>query len=107
MVSDQIDPVAALTEEACRIKERLDRLEAIISGTDPGWMDIQLTDGTLEVIVNRPLAEARQQALALRAILAELRAIQGGKTEPAAPAVDVADELGRAREAKRAAAESV
>jgi len=94
----------ALAEEACRIKARLDKLEAIITGGDDSWLNVQERAGELEVVVNRPLAEARQQALALRAVLAELRAFQGVKDAPPPAAADPADELAAARAAKRAAA---
>lgn len=95
-------PARALAEEACRIKARLDQLDAIIVGTDDSWLDVQAVAGDMELTINRPLAEARQQALAFRAVLAELRAVQGvAPSEPAAPVADPADELAAAREAKR------
>lgn len=93
----------ALAEEACRIKARLDKLEAIITGDDGSWLDVKEQAGELEVVINRPLAEARQQALALRAVLAELRAFQGVKDASPPAAADPADELAAARAAKRAA----
>lgn len=99
-------PAHALAEEACRIKARLDRLDLLITGDEASWYDLRLEAANAdvaEVTINRPLAEARQQALALRAVLAELRAVQG-KTEPAAPTVDAADDLAGKREAKRRAA---
>ena len=95
-------PARALAEEACRIKARLDKLEAIITGDDDSWLTVTEVAGDLEVTINRPLAEARQQALALRAVLAELRAVQGVQpAESAAPVADPADDLAAARERKR------
>lgn len=99
-------PARALADEACRIKARLDKLDAIITGTDDAWLDVQEKAGDLEVTINRPLAEARQQALALRAVLAELRSTQGVKDAPPPAAADPADELAAARAAKAAAARS-
>jgi hypothetical protein len=99
-------PAHALAEEACRIKARLDRLDQLIEGDEADWFGLRRDaahEDVAEVTINRPLAEARQQALALRAVLAELRAVQG-KVEPEAPSVDPADELAKARQAKRAAA---
>lgn len=69
---------AALQEEAARILDRLDALDAAIR--DDGLLRLveneRLTEGVgypvLEVRVTAPLTEARQQAAALRALLAEL-----------------------------------
>lgn len=57
--------------EACRIADRLDRLDAIIDGNDE-WLRIETTDGDVVVAVDAALAEARQQATALRGLLVEL-----------------------------------
>lgn len=95
----------ALAEEACRIKARLDTLEGLISGSASSWFELKVTsEGLPEVAINRPLAEARGQALALRALLAELRAVQGAAVEPVTTAADPADDLAKKREDKRAAA---
>lgn len=65
-----------LLEEACRIADRLDRIESILSGSDEGWMRLRVSDDGTEVTVtvDRVLAEARQQQVALKGLLAELRA---------------------------------
>lgn len=100
-----IGPARALAEEACRIKARLDRLELLITGEDAAWFELREAAGDLEVTVNKPLAEARAQALALRAVLAEFRAFQGVKDESGrTPAPDAADDLAKKREDKRLAA---
>jgi hypothetical protein len=76
-----------LLEEACRTADRLDRLDAILAG-DPGeWMRFRVSEDGAEVTVtlDRALAEARQQQLALRALVAELRQAQGSAGKPTAP----------------------
>jgi hypothetical protein len=66
--------------EACRIADRLDRLDAKLRGEDREWLELdEREDGrTVFVIVDKALAEARQQATALKSIVAELRQAQGG-----------------------------
>lgn len=66
----------ALIEEACRIVDRLDELDRILSRPPTSWLDALDTDsdGTpIKLIINAPLAEARQQAMALKQIFTELR----------------------------------
>lgn len=62
-----------LLEEAARIADRLDRLDAQLDGGD--WLRLQLSpqSGDVIVIVDKALSEARQQATALKQIIAELR----------------------------------
>lgn len=65
----------ALIDEASRITDRLDRLDRLLSGDAESWIDIIEGRGhtELELVINAPLAEARQQALALKQIFTELR----------------------------------
>lgn len=64
--------------EACRIVDRLDRLDRQLRGED--WLrfwnrsDVQAADGTIEinVFVDKALAEAREQEGALRQLITEL-----------------------------------
>lgn len=73
-----------LLQEACRIADRLDRLDAMLEGRE-SWVRLRSRDDEqteFVVIVDGMLAEARQQASALKAIVAELRAA----TAPAKPA---------------------
>lgn len=62
-----------LLEEAARITDRLDRLDAQLAGGE--WLRMHGRDDEAEVvvIVDKALTEARQQATALKQILAELR----------------------------------
>jgi hypothetical protein len=78
-----------LLEEACRIADRLDKLAGIDSGDLEGLLRFKLSDdGTdVTVTVDSALSEARQQALALKQIIAELRqtATPAGRRRPAPP----------------------
>jgi len=90
-----------LADEAVRITRRLERLDAQLEGDQDAWLHltVNLPETVAEVQVDKALAEARQQALALKGVLAELRAIQGdaGKHEaPPAPSGG-ADDLAEAR----------
>jgi hypothetical protein len=85
----------AIALEACRTADRLDELDAIISGKDVlhllmfrTRLDMSELLGdddsrrvTVKIEVSNVLAEARQQAMALRNLLAEL----GIKATPVAP----------------------
>lgn len=65
-----------LVEEACRMADRLDRLNALLVGDDDAWMRIRSLndDGSIiAVVVNDALSEARQQANVLKQIIAALR----------------------------------
>lgn len=89
----------ALAEEAVRIKARLDSLDLWISGDQSTWFDLANRVGNdVDLYINAPLGEARQQALALRSVLAELAKIQAAIQEPAKPADSKADELKKKRE---------
>lgn len=64
-----------LLEEACRTADRLDRLDALLTGRSEEWfrlVELRGQDDVLEVQVDNALAEARQQALALRQLLSSL-----------------------------------
>jgi hypothetical protein len=78
LMSGQVKGDAAalvLLEEAARLADRLDRLDRILSGADEGWMRVAANrDGDeVTVYVDKVLSEARQQQLALKGVLAELR----------------------------------
>jgi hypothetical protein len=81
-----------LLEEACRLADRLDRLDRILRGDDAEWMRVRpVDDGQVYVVVlDKALAEARQQAATVKQILAELRASRAatpvrGRAAPAGP----------------------
>jgi hypothetical protein len=66
-----------LLERACRLADRLARLDVLLEGGD--WLDLAVqrtsTDTTLEVrvTVDRALGETRQHDVALKLLVAELR----------------------------------
>lgn len=64
----------ALAEEACRIADRLDRLDDVLRGREHEWMTVRVPrdGGDLVLVVDGALAEARQQATALRQLIAGL-----------------------------------
>lgn len=84
---------AALEQEATRIKQRLDRLEAQLAGDQDAWFHIteKLPDTVAEVTVDKVLAEARQQAIALNTIVKTLAALSDEK--PQANSEDPEDQL--------------
>lgn len=78
----------ALLQEACRIADRLDRLDRMLENRDD-WIQTRVLDlGSTQhvrVTVDGMLSEARQQALALRSIVGELRQALGAINAPAKP----------------------
>lgn len=90
-----------LLEEACRIADRLDRLDAVLSGGAYDWLDLIGAKGNpdrQEIIVDKALSEARQQALALKQIVAELR--QSVSASKPATGGNVLDQLAARRAAR-------
>ncbi len=66
--------------EACRMADRLDRLDAIVDGNDE-WLRVSTEHGDVVVAVDAALAEARQHATALRGLLADLaKLVPKGRT---------------------------
>lgn len=96
-------PARALAEEACLVLERCEQLDRVLQGDPDMWLGIQSRLGSevAEVTINAPLTEARQQGLALKALLAELAKIQGVAPAEVPPA-SKSDELA-ARRAERLA----
>lgn len=83
--SARITPLQVpLLLEACRITDRLDSLDRQLHGGD--WLRLRARDdsGTeILVVVDRVLAEAREQAVALKGIVADLtRQLTNEKQEP-------------------------
>src|SRR5689334_13168041 len=65
-----------LLEEACRITDRLDRLDKVLTGEAEDWLDLRQRKGSpevLEIVVDSALSEARQQANVLKQLVAALR----------------------------------
>lgn len=78
LAGDSMGPLErTLLEEACRIADRLDKLDRALQGRAVNWLKLvaDSEDPTrLIVVIDRPLGEARQHALALKQLLADLRA---------------------------------
>jgi hypothetical protein len=95
--------------EACRTADRCERLDAYLRGRSKEWLTLVDETGTGRVVIVKmdgALREARQQQLALRALLSQLGV---GKAATAAPATTAKrsafDELTeRRRERERMAA---
>ncbi|MEU5549216.1 hypothetical protein ABZ738_05555 [Micromonospora sp. NPDC047793] len=88
-------------EEACRLVDRLDRLDAILNGRDRSWLSLEMgDDGEVQVVVDKVLSESRQQQLALKQLAAELRAA-GGAGKPATGG-GILDEIAARRKARLA-----
>lgn len=87
----------ALADEAVLILERLEQLDRVLKGDPDAWIGIQarMPAEVAEVTINAPLAEARQQATALKGILVELA--KATAQEPAVPAGSTSDELAKRR----------
>lgn len=71
-----------LLVEACRLADRLDKLDGDLRGKNDEWLRVHRAEDETEfvVIVDRALAEARQHATALKGLVAELR--QVGRAKP-------------------------
>lgn len=82
---------AALELEFERLKERADHLDRLLQGHPDAWVNIvaRMPDDVAEVTLDKPVAEARQTALAMASIL---KALDGTAVE--APATPAADPLG-------------
>lgn len=61
-----------LIEQAAHIADYLQRLRELIDGDRDTWLSLSLGAKTVEVVVNKPLVEARAQAEQLRKLLAEI-----------------------------------
>lgn len=88
---EQLGPAQrVLLEEACRIVDRLDRLDAQLDGRD--WLSFDVgRGGPVTVVVDRVLSEARQQAAVLKQIVAELRQSTARQSRPAVKETGIAD----------------
>jgi hypothetical protein len=75
-LTEDDDPaeLLAMIEEAGRIKDRLDRLDALASGERDVWLHLtELREsGEYKISIDQPLQEARQLATVFRQMLAEI-----------------------------------
>lgn len=59
--------------EACRIADRLEKLDELVRGDEDVWFRIKLPrtdENPVEVLINDPMKEARMHAAALRQLIA-------------------------------------
>lgn len=71
-----LDAVQAVQlEEACRAKDRLDRLDSLLRGDLDTWFSIQEFDGgrPAELVINSALTQANATANLMKQLLAALR----------------------------------
>jgi hypothetical protein len=94
-----------LAEEACRIADRLDRLEALLAGDGREWARIEFVSKgdrrEIRLVFDDALAEARQQANALRQIVTTLGVGKAG--EKKAKELSALDQLAARRTNRRSA----
>ena len=99
---------AALELEAERIISRLGELAKDIDGDPDSWLGIQMNLGgdVAEVVINKPLAEARQQAATLAGIVRTLDGTAPAETPPGDTGPDPGEKAREAREKRLAAAKA-
>ena len=94
-----------LAEEACRIADRLDRLEALLSGDGREWARIEWESRgdrrEIRLVFDDALAEARQQANTLRQIVTSLKL--GQASEKSSGKRSALDDLAAKRAGRRSA----
>jgi DNA-binding transcriptional LysR family regulator len=94
-----------LLEEACRIADRLDRLEALIAGDGREWARVEFTvrgaRKEVRLVFDDALAEARQQANTLRQIVTSLKL--GQASEKSSGKASALDQLAAKRNGRRSA----
>lgn len=97
-----------LLEEAGRIADRLDRLDAILKSERREWMHFRTqADESVRVVVTGVLSEAREQATALRGLIVEIARAKTAKLAAPGEAkprglLALADELAPRRKAPSA-----
>lgn len=97
--------VAVLVQEACRISDRLDAIDAIVTGK-ADWIELMHfrtkrdREDVVEVTFDHVLGEARQQASALRGLMSQLGAGKVGDVKAPGKVVDPLDEIAERRAAR-------
>lgn len=73
-LSEPDDPfvLTFLIQQAGVIANYLERLADLLSGKRDTWLLLELPPKVVEVVVNKPLQEYRQQSTVLRQLLAEI-----------------------------------
>ncbi len=100
--------LSALVEETARTADRLDKLDALLAGRRDEWAFILTDDmGGVSLMIDKLLGEARQQQMAFKQLLMELR--QAGVKPEMTEKIEeqpqgrggMVDELRRRREARQ------
>lgn len=88
-------PARALAEEIVRTKHRLDTVDDLLTGKQE-WVDllVRTPDTVAEIVLDKPIAEARALMLAMANAMKTLAAMQ---PDQAQVVVDVADEMAKKR----------
>lgn len=69
-----LDPVQlVLLHEACRAKDRLDRLDALIRTASSVWGEVGTAHGSVVLTVDAPLAKANTTANVMKQLIAAMR----------------------------------
>lgn len=105
----ELDPVGdILLMEACRMKDRLDRLAGALSSSSSLWFElgdpIETADGEvqIQVVVNNMIAEARQLQSAIAINLGKIGVLKPAKA--ISESTSIMDQLQAKRAARREAA---
>lgn len=105
----ELDPVGdILLMEACRMKDRLDRLAGALSSSNSLWFElgdpIETADGEVQVqiVVNNMIAEARQLQSAIAINLGKIGVLKPAKA--ISESTSIMDQLQAKRAARREAA---
>ena len=67
----------ALIVEACRAKDRLDRLHRIVRGDEDTWTRVFTCEGELVLKLDTAVSEVRQLSTVFRQLLTEIQRRQG------------------------------
>ena len=81
---DQTQRIAALQVEFERLKERADHLDRLLQGHSDAWINIVrlMPSDVAEVTLDKPVAEARQTALAMATIVKALANLTSEEAKP-------------------------
>ncbi|OJU41812.1 MAG: hypothetical protein BGN97_03675 [Microbacterium sp. 69-10] len=92
--------------EACRIADRLEKLDELVRGDEDAWFRLKLPrtdDGVIEVLINDPMKEARMHAAALRQLIAPFEAVKSDEGTKEVPSNVASIKEAAARKGRAAA----
>lgn len=97
---------AVLLGEACRLADRLDSLDLLLSGDAEVWTQVVVDAGVYELRIDAAAAEARLATSTLRLLLQQLTGTASSTSSASAPAEEESaeDDLERRRAARRSGA---